>query len=382
MEPASRLRGRQPEIEQALLARMSAVSDPAEVEAPEYIAGLQQAMTSAIEYGLDAIEGVDTQSRPIPTPLLTQVRAAARFGIGVDVVLRRYFAGYSLFTDFIICETKREGGIDPRSLHRALRVLAAVFDHLVAVIAEEHGRTLEEGRGTSEHRRARCVKQVLAGEVAEALDLDYKLDSRWHLGAVGSGPGSPQAFRDLARSLDRHLLLVRPYEDTLWAWFGGRKRVTAEEAVGVASECWPAGAVLALGEPATGIMGWRLSHRQASASMSVALRESMRVVRYADVALLASVLQDDTLASSLRAIYLEPLAKEGDGGEASRRTLRAYFATSRHVSSTAAALGVSRQTVNSRLRRIEAKLGRPLDSCAAELEVALRFLELSQRQVR
>ena len=36
-------------------------------------------------------------------------------------------------------------------------------------------------------------------------------------------------------------------------------------------------------------------------------------VRYVDVALLAAVLQDDLLATSLRKLYLEPLEAERDG---------------------------------------------------------------------
>lgn len=110
--------------------------------------------------------------------------------------------------------------------------------------------------------------------------------------------------------------------------------------------------------------------------MPIALRQSPGLVRYTDVALLASALRDDTLAGSLEGLYLAPLAEERDGGAALRRTLRAYFMAGRNVSSAAAALGVSRQTVNSRLRAIEERIGRPLDACTAELETALRLRDL------
>jgi PucR C-terminal helix-turn-helix domain len=39
----------------------------------------------------------------------------------------------------------------------------------------------------------------------------------------------------------------------------------------------------------------------------------------------------------------------------------------------AAILGVSRQTVTNRLRAIEQRLGRPLGTCANELEVSLQL---------
>ena len=106
------------------------------------------------------------------------------------------------------------------------------------------------------------------------------------------------------------------------------------------------------------------------------MRGSQSLVRYADVALLASILQDDLLAISLRQLYLAPLSEERDGGSALRQTLRAYFAAERNVSSAAGALSVSRQTVVNRLHVIEERFERSLNSCAAEVEAALRLEDL------
>jgi DNA-binding PucR family transcriptional regulator len=44
-----------------------------------------------------------------------------------------------------------------------------------------------------------------------------------------------------------------------------------------------------------------------------------------------------------------------------------------NASATGAALGIARQTVASRLRAAEERLGRPLEGCAAQLETALRL---------
>jgi sugar diacid utilization regulator len=96
------------------------------------------------------------------------------------------------------------------------------------------------------------------------------------------------------------------------------------------------------------------------------------------VALLASVLNDDALAGSLIEIYLAPLGGSENGGAILRRTLRAYFAAERNASSAASALGVTRHTVQNRLRTIEEKLGQSLRTRQAELEVALRLEELKE----
>jgi DNA-binding PucR family transcriptional regulator len=102
------------------------------------------------------------------------------------------------------------------------------------------------------------------------------------------------------------------------------------------------------------------------------------VVRYADVALIASALQDDLLTESLHQQYLAPLEHERDGGEVLRQTLRAYFDADRNISAAAGALGANRNTVSNRLRSVEARIGRPLNACATELESALRLSELGR----
>jgi DNA-binding PucR family transcriptional regulator len=131
--------------------------------------------------------------------------------------------------------------------------------------------------------------------------------------------------------------------------------------------------LVTVGEPGEGLAGWRFSHRQAKAALPIAERRGQSILRYADVAVLASLLRDDLLATSLRRIYLEPLERARDGGEAARETLRAYFAAERNVSSTAAALGVDRRTVTNRIRAIEDLFDRPLREVSTELETALRL---------
>jgi DNA-binding PucR family transcriptional regulator len=57
-------------------------------------------------------------------------------------------------------------------------------------------------------------------------------------------------------------------------------------------------------------------------------------------------------------------------------TLLTFLELNGNASSAAAALGVTRHTVAGRVRMVEERLGRPLGSCAAQLETALRIAEL------
>jgi hypothetical protein len=370
------LDGRRAEIEQATIARVYAISDPRESQDPDYIAGLRDALTHAIDYALKVIERGEEHAPPIPPTLLTQARMAARNGIGLDTVLRRYLAGYSLLSEFVIQEAEGTSLLGGVGLQRLLRGQAAVLDQLIAEVSEEYCRESKGRTGSAERRRAERVERLLAGELLDASELRYDLDVH-HLGAIAQGNGSEEALRSLVASFDARLLLIHREDGTVWAWFGSRRGFAADDVAALASSSLPSDVSVAFGEPAEGLLGWRLSHRQAAAALTVAKRTEATAVRYADVAFLAAALRDDLLATSLRCLYLQPLEADRDGGKLARETLRAYFSSGRNASSAASALRLNRRTVTNRLRAIEESLGRPLVSCAMGLEAALGLDELS-----
>jgi len=371
-ELAARLESRRAEIAEAVLARVHAVSDPGEVVDSLYAEGLRAAVEAAVSYGLTAIELGEERSPPPPPVLLAQARLAARSGVSLDTVLRRYVAGHALIGDFLVEEAERGDLLEGSALQLLLRSQAALFDRLLVAVSEEYTQAIEASPPTRERRRTKLIERLLAGELLNTSPVAYDFDG-FHLGAVAAGEGAAEAFRALASSLDCRLLAVPRDEEVCWAWLGSRRPQGAAAVWRVLSVEWPGELVLAFGEPVEGLSGWRLTHRQAHAALPVALRSGRSPVRYADVALLAALLRDELLTSSLRTLYLDPLARERDGGRALRETLGAYFKSDRNVSSTAAALGVSRQTVVNRLRSVEERIGRRLTSCAAELEAVLRL---------
>jgi hypothetical protein len=359
------------EIERTILIRAQAVSTPSNLEDPGYAAGLRKAVSAAVQYGLSVLDRAPLEE-PIPLPLLVQARHAARNGVTLDTVLRRYSAGYTLLGDFIVREAQAEGSVRGSEVQSLLRGVARLFDKVVAAIGEEYSREAEAQRRNAERRESERVRRLLGGELIDLTELNYDFEG-WHVGLLGTGNLAAETIRALAEALDRRLLRVRPEEEIVWAWLGGRRKVTAEEMTAFLSLGRASEVRLAVGEPASGLSGWRLTHQQASAAFLVSSAKPQRVVRYADVALLASMLQDDVLTASLESLFLAPLREDRDGGAALRETLRAYFAAQRNASSAAAAVGVTRKTISSRLRAIEERIGRPLDSCAAELEAALRL---------
>ena len=375
---ASRLRERLPEIRSAIATRVYAISDPHEVADPAYLEDLNTALTAAVDHRLVVLEAGERRAPAVPPVLLAQARLDARDGVSLDTVLRRYLAGNALFGDFLVEEAER-AEVPGSVLRRVLAAQATLGDRLLAAVSEEHVREANSWPGSAAERRRECVKSLLAGELVDSSELGYDLGAH-HLALMAKGEGAQEAMRVLARRLDRRLLAVCREEESTWAcWLGGRYPLEAEQALQALAEISPERVLVTVGEPGEGLSGWRFSHRQAKAALPIAERRGQAILRYADVALLASILRDDLVASSLRQLYLEPLEAARDGGEVARETLRAYFAAERNVSSTAAALGVDRRTVSNRLRAIEGLYGRPIGDFATELEIALRaFPSLSQ----
>jgi hypothetical protein len=371
---ADRLRECRPEIEQAVLARSAVLLEETPGLDAEFIDGQRVAVATAVNYGIDAIELGEERMREVPALFHAQARLNARCGVALDTMMRRYFAGYVLLGDYLMREA--DGcSLGGAVLQCIMRDTAAVFDRLVSTMAEEYLREARARHSTPEERMAARVRALLRSEILEAPEIDYRFEA-WHLGAVASGSGAHAAVRVLARQLDRRLLAIRSDEDAVWAWFGGRGPLEADELAATVTAHWPEGLDLALGDPAVGMAGWRQTHRQAQAVFPIARRSEASYVTYGDAAMLASVLQDDLYATSLRERYLAPLASERDGGATLRATVRAFFSANRNVSSAAAALGVGRHAVTNRLRVVEEKIGQPLTEAGAEFEAALRLHEL------
>lgn len=374
-ELVARLRERSSEIEDALFARVRALSESesGSEDDPEYVAGLRTAVGDAFEYVLAHIEQGEGLTGSIPSTAAQQARRAARNGVRLDTVLRRYAAGDRLLGDFIMDEAER---FPSELLREVLRAQGPQVDRLMAAVATEYTEELRRMKRSPTQRLAERVQRLIAGESpAEVGDLEYAFDG-WHLGMVARGAEAEAGVRALALDLDCRVLMVARGNEIVWAWLGSRHPLAVPDVERLLSNGVAGDLSLAIGEPRSGIDGWRLTHREAQAAQEVMLRKPQQLTRARDVILLAAVLRDDALAKSLTATYLAPLEGHGESGAVLRETLRAYFSTGLNAAAAAAALAVDRHTVQRRLRKVEGALGRLISDGHAELVVALSLEEL------
>jgi len=378
-ELVGRVRERQSELQEAIFARIRNEARGMAGEGdPEYVAGLKQAVVAGVEYGLAGLEHGEEVLGPVPTAVLVQAQRAARTGVSLDTVLRRYVLGSTLLGDFVMQEAdSSEAPAQAWLLREILNAQAAVLDQLMSAITREYVTELKRTTRSPDRRRAERVQRVLAGGRCESAELGYPLED-WHVGLIASGARAAEALRAAATKLGRPLLCLPRGEDLAWGWIGGPSSLAGEALERALSAVQDYAVTFALGEPGQGVAAWRLTHRQAQAALRVALRDPKPFTRYRDVALLASMLHDESLAGSLVSIYLAPLGGNQNGGRVLRETLKAYFAAECNASSAASALGVTRHTVERRVRTIEERLGR-LNDRQAELEIALQLEELEER---
>ncbi|HEY7892232.1 MAG TPA: TetR/AcrR family transcriptional regulator, partial [Solirubrobacteraceae bacterium] len=150
-----RLRARRAEIGEAIFTRVSDQwFDQAGREDPEYVAGLRAAGIAALDYVLAGIERVGASGEPVPAATLAQARRAARTGVGLDTVLRRYLAGYAVLEGFVMQEAghDEQDWIAPTqasALGEALQTISTLVDRLITAVSGAYSKEVRPAGETA-----------------------------------------------------------------------------------------------------------------------------------------------------------------------------------------------------------------------------------------
>ncbi len=370
-ELAAELRAGIPEMIERGLAQMRRELPEffARDDDPDFVEVYRCSYEQQLRFIYDGLErGRALDASEIPPPALEEARLSADFGIKLGSVLLGYRVTHRLIFDEAI-DRAGERIDDPDLRAAVLRVtsqwLFAYIDLMTARVTEVYERERESLVRDSERRRRQLVRDLLDGRPVDVGQLAYELD-REHLGLVAWGERPERALTALRDATGLALLTVAGTGATAWGWLGGDTGLVRELEP-------PAGVRLAIGEPARGAEGFRLTHRQAWDAYRIARDSSGSVTRHADVALLALTLRDPVAAREFVLSELGPLAADDERSELLRTTLGAYFASGQNAAAAAAALGVHDRTVLYRVRSIEERLGRPILARREELGVALRL---------
>jgi hypothetical protein len=372
---AQHLRARRPEIELAITTKIGELPIPVEEDDVAYAAGLTHAVEAGVAYALEGIAQGREWSAPAPPAAVDQVHRAARVGVDLDIILRQCFLGGKVLDEFVLAEAE---GIPSQLLREILGDQGALIDRLIELVVTEYEGEVKRLRKTTAQRQAEQVVALLRGNgPLTPIDIDYDF-SAWHVGTILRGRSPDLAARSLAQESGCRSLHVIRDRETAWVWFSSARHHSLKRWDALLATNTPPQISVAVGEPREGLDGWRLTHREAEVALRVMLRKPERLTRGRDVILLSGIMRDETLVRSLLDAYLLPLTNAGDPTKTLLQTLRAYFTSAGNAVAAAALLGVTRHTVQRRIRAVEETLGQPIHTCQAELQVALQIEELNE----
>ena len=251
----------------------------------------------------------------------------------------------------------------------------------------EHSSAQELWSRSSGAATAQQVAHVLADidDSAEASDLlGYDVDQR-HVALVLWAPTSQVSARALVRLTQplRHLpgvrgLVAAPHDlSTVFCWVavdGAWTQVLTRLSRAVRDG--GDHARVACGEPASGLEGFRVTHRQALAARRVAelpgSRET-RLTRYRDVAAASLLALHPQESGPWVTELLGDLAGPGEELARLRLTLRAYLEAGENASNAALRLYVHRNTVKYRVARALDMLPVPFEQNRLSIALALAY---------
>ena len=239
-------------------------------------------------------------------------------------------------------------------------------------------------------RNTALVQAILANKLVDVGDavtaLTYPLPQHHTAFTVRVDDNVPDTeVRQLLEAAARRLsvalrgsrpLIVSTAARSAWCWTA-TPTAAPPIAMDVAEQV-PRHVQVTVGGCHPGLEGFRLSHSEAIAALTVAERRGRGFVRFADVELacLAAGVLDDRLRTEFVRRELRALADSDDSTERLRETLRAYLTRGGDATATGELLRLHPNTVRYRVRQAEKLLGHPIAQRRVQVELALEIVNV------
>ena len=338
---------------------------------------------------------IDPERVEAPAAAIEYARRLAQRGVPMVALVRAYRIGQARFLRWCFDELARDapGAVlraeaTRQMTERSFVYIDRVSEQVIEIYEQERDRWLNN-RATV---RAARVRAVLAGtdvdvDLTEST-LGYRLRRR-HLGLVAWVREATRGDDDLlllertATSLaQRAAAVAKPLfipcdESSAWVWLA-LPDGDAGGAGPVPDAVEEPGVRIALGEPASGVEGFRASHRQALLAQTVALAAGPAgrpVTAFADIRPIALMSSDVAAIRTWVLDTLGALAIDDAQHKRLRDTLRVFLSTGGSYTATAVQLTMHKNTVHYRVNRAEEIRGRSFHDDRLGLELALLACE-------
>lgn len=356
--------------------------------------------TSNVEQILALLaRGEQASALVTPEPAVRYAQGLVRRRIPLDVLLRAYRVGHA----YLWSITARQFRADIRQEAELLSSLEAsgafIFEYVDRISAElvaayhvERDRWVRSAAAV----RAETAQQIIDGgdlsDTAASARLGYEL-RRHHVGAVLALDSSDTAAA-AELSLEREalaaagaldgadVLMIPAGAAVLWAWFAVPdprpdflRRLEARRLA--------PGIRMAIGRPAAGLDGFRVTHIEAQHAIRFSEASSAAgvPVSYRAVELVSLLAADLDRARRFVAGELGPLAHATESAADARAVLMAFLACGGSHVHAAELLHMHPNTVYKKVRRAELELGAPVAERRVELTNALMLAQSLRGEV-
>jgi len=365
-------------VVQAALPEL-ADADLTELEFATAAANLES-FAVAIQHGMH-----DSFAPPLAAKALA--RRLAWTPVSLDVLVRAYRLGHEWLYEDIrrFCATECPDSETAVELLGELGRLAFRFtDASTTSVIVEYERERETLLRSDLAERHSHVRAVLSGRQtdlrAAERALGYRFDGThialrtWVVGARDDGPRLVgKVTRDVTAAMSGHgSLTVQDAPGLATTWLHGAALTELESAATEALATQP-DVRIAIGNPAAGVQGFRDTYRQAERARAIGPVTPTGVAAYADVSLLALLLENPEIARTFVDDELGGLAAQDATNERLRSTLLVFLEHQGRHLPTAQALYMHRNTVAQQVHRAEEILGREVTVRTLELQTALRL---------
>ncbi|MEU7632191.1 helix-turn-helix domain-containing protein [Nocardia sp. NPDC049220] len=331
-----------------------------------------------------------------PAAAIEYTRRLAQHEVPVTSLARAYHVGQWRMTEMVFAELRAAdiGPMERITVAEAITTklfeyLDRVIPHVIAVYEHEHEQWLDDSNSV----RAVRVREVLDG--TRTVDVDEATASiryplQWHhlalivwypdTRAVGDELTRLQRFvRESAEAADTAMnpLFVADDRMSAWAWLPFRSaHPDAIDRVRSFATGHPDAPRLAIGSLASGVPGFRRSHRLAQSARTVALarRDGELPIIAADdpgVSVAALLGGEITEVRQWVGEILGDLASDNDNDARLRETLQVFLRTGGSYKAAAAELDLHSNSVKYRVGRAVSRRGSPIAEDRLDIELAL-----------
>ncbi|WP_330348717.1 helix-turn-helix domain-containing protein [Streptomyces sp. NBC_00582] len=325
----------------------------------------------------------------VPPAAAEYARRFAQHDLSLEALLRAYRLGEHMFVQWAMT-TLRDLDLPTDEALAAMSRIALLtnsyIDQVIERLIDIYGNERRRWDARTDAARAAQVRAVLDTEGLDLASAEKMLSTSlrgWHLAAIvwaGPGPADQVTARLragaalLAAATGKALLTISADEQTSWVWISSTGRPDPDvDLLERGLRDHPA-LRIALGEPSSGLDGFRQTFRDAQRARDVAATGAdpdRALILHSRVALAGLLVDHLTDVRAWAGRVLGDLMRDDEATVRLRETVQVFLNARGSFTDAAARLHVHKNTVHYRVRKAEELLGHPLTENRLDIEVAL-----------